>query len=92
MFLGVMMFSAIGHQLLTTKARPYDVFWKKLHPIVAILWGFNVFLASVVWQFPQYSLGTAVFKDIFEVFGVNMPKGVIALILLVIGTSVCWSY
>jgi manganese transport protein len=92
MFLGVMMFAAIGHQLLATKARPYDVFWKKLHPVVAILWGFNVLLASVVWQFPQYSLGTAVFKDIFEVFDVNMPKGLIALILLVIGTGICWSY
>ncbi|MDH4218633.1 MAG: divalent metal cation transporter [Candidatus Aminicenantes bacterium] len=92
MFLGVMMFSAIGHQLLITRARPYGVFWKKLHPSLALLWGFNVLLASVVWQFPQYSLGTAVFKDIFEVFDADMPKGLIALILLVIGTSICWSY
>jgi len=86
------MFGAIGHQLLTTRARPYDVFWKKLHPSLALLWGFNVFLASVVWQFPQYSLGTAVFRDIFAVFDVNMPRGIIAIILLVIGTSICWSY
>ena len=64
MFLGIVMFAAIGHQVLVTKARPYDVFWKKLHPVMALLWGFNVFLSSVVWQFPQYSLGTAVFKDI----------------------------
>lgn len=92
MFLGVMMFSAIGHQLLITHARPYDVFWKKLHPSLALLWGFNVFLASVVWQFPQYSLGTAVFKDIFDVFGVNMPRGLIAIILLLFGTAVCWTY
>jgi Mn2+/Fe2+ NRAMP family transporter len=92
MFLGVMMFAAIGHQLLTTRARPYDVFWKKLHPSLALLWGLNVFLASVVWQFPQYSLGTAVFKDIFAVFDLNIPKGVIALILLAIGTTICWSY
>jgi manganese transport protein len=92
MFLGVMMFAAIGHQLLTTRARPYDVFRKKLHPGLALLWGFNVFLASVIWQFPQYSLGTAVFKDIFAVFNVDLPRGIIALILLVIGTAICWSY
>jgi Mn2+/Fe2+ NRAMP family transporter len=92
MFLGVMMFGAIGHQVLATRARPYDVFWKKLHPSLALLWGFNVFLASVVWQFPQYSLGTAAFRDIFAVFHVNMPRGIIAIILLVIGTSICWSY
>jgi len=92
MFLGVVMFAAIGHQLLITRARPYDVFWKKLHPVVAILWGFNVFLASVVWQFPQYSLGTAVGTDIFIVSSIHVPKGFIALLLLVIGTSICWSY
>ena len=92
MFLGVMMFAAIGHQLLVTRARPYDVFWKRLHPSLALFWGFNVLLASIVWQFPQYSLGTAVFKDIFDVFGINMPKGPIALALLVFGTTICWSY
>ena len=32
MFLGVVMFSAIGHQTLVTQARPYDVFRKTLHP------------------------------------------------------------
>lgn len=92
MFLGVMMFAAIGHQLLVTRARPYDVFWKKLHPSLALLWGFNVLVASIVWQFPQYSLGTAVFKDIFAVIGVDIPRGPIALGLLVFATAVCWSY
>lgn len=92
MFLGVMMFAAIGHQALMTKARPYDVFWKKLHPSVALLWGANVLLASVVWQFPQYSLGTAVLKDLFSVFGARTPSLVPALILLVLGTWMCWSY
>jgi manganese transport protein len=92
MFLGVMMFAAIGHQLLVTRARPYDVFWKRLHPSLALLWGFNVLLASIVWQFPQYSLGTAVFKDIFDVFGIHMTKGPVALALLVFATTICWSY
>lgn len=92
MFLGVMMFAAIGHQTLTTQARPYDVFWKKLHPGLALLWGFNVFLASVVWQFPQYSLGAAVFQDVFYVFKLNLSKEIAAIFLLVIGTIICWSY
>ena len=91
-FLGIVMFAAIGHQVLVTKARPYDVFWKKLHPIMALLWGFNVFLASVVWQFPQYSLGTAVFRDMTDVLGLSVPKIVLALVLLAIGTYLCWSY
>lgn len=45
MFLGVMMFAAIGHQVLVTRVRPYDVFWKRLHPSIALFWAFNVLLA-----------------------------------------------
>jgi Mn2+/Fe2+ NRAMP family transporter len=47
MLLGVVMFGAIAHQTLITRARPYDVFWKKLHPSLALLWGFSVLLASM---------------------------------------------
>jgi manganese transport protein len=92
MFLGVVMFAAIGHQVLVTRARPYDVFWKRLHPALALFWGWNVLLASIVWQLPQYSLGTAVTLDILDVAGLDVPKGVAALALLVCGTTVCWSY
>ena len=90
--LGVIMFMAIGHQLLITRARPYDVFWKKLHPGLAIFWGINVLLASTVWQFPQYSLGTAVLKDIFEVIGVDLPKWPFALFLLIIATKIDYRF
>jgi Mn2+/Fe2+ NRAMP family transporter len=92
MLLGVVMFAAIGHQLLATRARPYDVFWKRLHPSIALFWGFNVLLASIVWQLPQYSLGTAVALDILDVVGLDVPKVIVALTLLVFGTAVCWSY
>ncbi len=92
MFLGVVMFAAIGHQLILTRERPYDVFWKRLHPSVALFWGINVFLASVIWQFPQYALGTEVFKDVLDVLGLNVPKLPLALIILVGATAVCWSY
>ena len=83
---------AIGHQLVITRARPYDVFWNKLHPSLAIFWGINVLLASTVWQFPQYSLGTAVLQDIFSVLGVNLSKWPFALLILIITTKICWSY
>ena len=88
MLLGVVMFAAIGHQLLVTQARPYDVFWKRLHPSIALFWGVNVLLASIVWQLPQYSLGTAVAKDILSVVGIDAPRGIVALTLLIFGTAV----
>lgn len=90
--IGVIMFMAIGHQLVITRERPYDVFWNRLHPGLAIFWGINVLLASTVWQFPQYSLGTAVLQDIFSVLGLQLAKWPFALIMLVVVTKICWSY
>jgi manganese transport protein len=92
MLLGIIMFVAIGKQVLITRARPYDVFWKKLHPSLALFWGFNVLLASIVWQFPQYSLGTAVVRDMFNVFGAELPKWLVAGGLFCIATYICWGY
>lgn len=92
MFLGVVMFGAIAHQTLVTRARPYDVFWKKLHPSLALLWGFSVLLASVVWQFPQYALGTAVARDILSAAGLRVGRGAIVAVFLAGSTAVCWSY
>jgi manganese transport protein len=92
MFLGVIVFSAIGHQLLTTQARPYDVFRKKLNPALAVSWGAVVLLASIIWQFPQYALAVNVTQDIFDVAGLAVPKAPIALLLLAAGTALCWSY
>jgi manganese transport protein len=77
---------------LTLGARPYDAFWKVLHPALAVAWGTAVLLASIVWQFPQYALATAVAKDILDVAGLEISKAPIALILLAAGTALCWSY
>ena len=92
MLLGVAVFASIGRQALLTQARPYDVFWKRLHPALALFWGFNVLLASIVWQFPQYALGTAVLRDILSVVGLSVPRLPIVIVLLAASTAVCWSY
>ena len=48
MFLGVVVFAAIGRQTLLTRARPYDVVWKRLRPALALFWGLAVFVSSIV--------------------------------------------
>jgi manganese transport protein len=92
MFLGVAVFAAIGHQLVLTQARPYDVFRRKLHPALAWAWGGVVLLSSIIYQFPQYALATSVGRDILDVAGLNVPRAPIALVLLAGGTALCWSY
>lgn len=92
MFLGVVVFAAIGHQALVTQARPYDAFRKELHPALAVSWGAVVLVASVIWQFPQYALAVAVSRDILDVAGLAAPRAPIALALLAGATALCWSY
>ncbi|OGD16859.1 MAG: hypothetical protein A2Y69_00235 [Candidatus Aminicenantes bacterium RBG_13_59_9] len=92
MFLGVVVFAAIGRQTLLTHARPYDVFWKRLHPALALFWGLTVLISSIVWQFPQYALGTEVLRDILSVAGLSPPRLPIVLFLLAASSAVCWSY
>ncbi len=75
MFLGVLMFAAIGHQVLVTRARTYDVFWKRLHPSLALFWGFNVLLASIVWQFPNTPSEPMSFKTFSKSLVSTCPKG-----------------
>jgi manganese transport protein len=92
MFLGVVVFAAIGHQVLATQARPYDVFRKELHPALAVAWGAVVLLSSIIWQFPQYALAVNVSRDMFAAAGLAVPRAPIALALLIAGTALCWSY
>ncbi|MBN2416207.1 divalent metal cation transporter [bacterium] len=92
MFLGVIMFAAIGKQVLVTRERPFDVFRTRLHPTLAWFWVFNVLLASIVWQFPQYSLGTALLRDMFSVAGITLPALPAALIMLTAATLICNAY
>ena len=90
--LGVVVLAAVGYQTLVTRARTYDVFWTKLHPLVALFWGLNVLLASIVWVFPQYSLGTAVLRDMADVAGFALPRWLAALGIFVVVTALGWSY
>lgn len=92
MLAGLIVLSAIGHQAIYTQARPYDVFWKKLHPSLALFWALNSLIACVIWQFPQYSLGTEVIRDMFLVAGIHLSPVIPALLILVAGTAICWSF
>ena len=92
MFLGVVVFSAIGHQLLSPRPGPTTSSAKgSIRPWPGPGAGV-VLLASIIWQFPQYALATSVSRDIFDVAGLDVPRAPIALGLLVAGTALCWSY
>ena len=54
--LGVCVLAAVAKQTCHTGERAYQVFWERLHPSLAILWGVSALLASLIWHVPQYSL------------------------------------
>ncbi len=92
MALGIAVFAAIGRQTLITGRRPYEAFKTELHPLLAVLWGITVLVSSIVFQFPQYALGTEVLRDILAVAGIDAPKFIIAALFLAGSTAICWSY
>jgi len=54
--LGVAVLAAIAKQTTHTQEKPYGVFWRRLHPALALIWGISALVATVIWHFPQYSL------------------------------------
>lgn len=56
MVLGYFVLAAIALQTTATQERSYSVFWNRLSPVLAILWGGSALIATVLWHIPQYSL------------------------------------
>jgi len=92
MVLGIIILSAIAHQTLIAQERPYRVFWTRLHPSLAILWGLSALLASIIWHFPQYSLAGSVIRDWGELAGVAISPWLFAPLLLAFAIFISWSY
>ena len=73
MFLGIMMFIALGNIVLTTKERPYRGFMRELSIILVFLWALGTVMASVIWHFPQYGLAAGAARSIVLEFAPTKP-------------------
>ncbi len=104
MFLGIMMFMAIGNVVLTTGERPYKSIGRELHVTIAFLWALGTIVASVIWHFPQYGLAAGAARDLAEMAGVTTMQGSsitaagkavsfgIGGLILAIGIITTWNY
>jgi len=93
MVLGVLMFAVISHQTLSTGIRPFDAMRRFVHPAVAWAWALASLAATVIWHFPQYSVGGSVCADMASALGwQNAPTWLFGLAILVVCTSVTWLY
>ena len=56
MVLGIVMFSAMSYQTLSTGIRPFHAMKRYIHPAVAWSWAIGALIATVIWHLPQYAL------------------------------------
>ena len=69
MGLGLFILSASAHQTLSTGVRPYEAMRRYAGPAVAWAWAGGALLASIIWHFPHYALGSALVADLFDALG-----------------------
>lgn len=56
MLLGFVVLASIAKQTTHSGERAYGVFWRELHPSLAIIWAVSALVATILWHLPQYSL------------------------------------
>lgn len=83
MLMGVVLFSAIAHQTLSTGMRPFEAMRRYAGPLFAYGWAFGALLASIIWHFPQYSLASAVLVDMGKVYDVSLNRSLMGGLVLV---------
>ncbi len=69
MALGILMLSAVAWQTLSTGLRPWPAMRRHAGPFFAWSWAIGALLSSIIWQFAQYALASAVLVDLADLVG-----------------------
>lgn len=69
MGMGVCMLAAISYQALSSEERPWRAMHTHAGPLFAWAWAVGALLSSIIWQFPQYALASAVLVDLGDAAG-----------------------
>jgi len=100
MVLGIVMFSAVSYQTLSTGMRPFHAMKRYIHPVVGWSWAIGALLATVIWHLPQYALAAGMTDDMIKAATGWTPSSsvqtiiliVIGLLVLTVSTIVVWTY
>ena len=87
MVLGIVMFSAMSYQTLSTGVRPFHAMKRYIHPVVGWSWAIGALLATVIWHLPQYALAAGMTDDMIKATTGWTPStpAVQTILLIVIG-------
>ena len=101
MVLGIVMFSAMSYQTLSTGVRPFYAMKRYIHPVVGWSWAIGALLATFIWHLPQYALAAGMADDMIKATSGWLPSSpavqtivliVIGLVVLAVSTAVVWTY
>lgn len=83
MVLGVIMLSAVAYQTLSTGTRPFESMRRHVGAPIAWAWAIGALLASIIWHFSHYALGSALVIDAASIVGLQLTPlwgGVVVLV------------
>ena len=95
------MFAAMSYQTLSTGVRPFYAMKHYIHPVLAWSWVIGALLATIIWHLPQYALAAGMTEDMLKAITKWEPSSAaarmallltIGLVVLIISTTVVWSY
>lgn len=82
MLLGVIVLAAVAHQTLSVDDNPFDAMKRHAGPFFAYGWALSGILSSIIWQFAQYALASAMLVAIARSAGYEVPSGVMGAFAL----------
>jgi Mn2+/Fe2+ NRAMP family transporter len=80
---GAVVLLAVGYQTLSTGVRPLEAMRIHAGPFYAWCWALGCLLASLIWHFAQYSLGSALLVDLAGAFGAAPSRPAMGALILV---------
>lgn len=99
--LGIVVFSAMSYQTLSTGMRPFYAMKHYLHPVIGWSWAIGALLATMIWHLPQYALAAGMTDDMIKAVTGWTPSSGAAQTMLLVGiglavltgsTAVAWTY
>jgi manganese transport protein len=92
MLMGVIVLSAVAHQTLSVDDNPFDAMKRHAGPFFAYGWAISGILSSIIWQFAQYALASAMLVAIARSAGYEVPSGAMGAFALVWCVSIALLY
>ncbi|MFT4648406.1 MAG: manganese transport protein [Glaciecola sp.] len=76
MLLGIIVLSAVAHQTLSTETNPFQSMKQHAGPFFAYSWAIGGIASSIIWQFAQYALASAMLVAVAKSAGYDVPSWV----------------